>query len=101
MGFCCVDQPRFRSLIPPIAVVTAPIAYVRFHGRNAEKWWNHQEAWERYDYQYTEEELREWVPKIRQMDQEATLTLAYANNHWQGQAVGTATMLQRLLEEAM
>ena len=101
MGFCCVDQPRFRSLIPPIAVVTAPIAYVRFHGRNAEKWWNHQEAWERYDYRYTEEELQEWVPKIRRMDQEASLTLAYANNHWQGQAVSTAGMLQRLLEEAV
>jgi len=20
-GFCCVDQPRFKSLVPPVAVV--------------------------------------------------------------------------------
>ena len=35
-GFCCVDQPRFRSLVPPVAVVTGPVAYARFHGRNYE-----------------------------------------------------------------
>jgi uncharacterized protein YecE (DUF72 family) len=33
-GFCCVDQPRFKSLVPPVAVATGPVAYVRFHGRN-------------------------------------------------------------------
>lgn len=97
MGFCCVDQPRLRGLIPPVAVATGPIAYVRFHGRNAAKWWEHEEAWERYDYTYTDEELMEWVPKIRQLDQEARLTLVYMNNHWRGQAVGTARQLRRLL----
>jgi len=70
-GFCCVDQPRFESLIPPIAEATGPIAYVRFHGRNAAKWWRHDEAWERYDYTYTTEELAEWVPKIKKLDEQA------------------------------
>lgn len=98
LGFCCVDQPRFENLIPPIAVATAPIAYVRFHGRNREKWWQHEESWERYDYAYSDEELSEWVPKIRQLDAEASLTLVYMNNHWQGQAVGTARQLRTLLE---
>ncbi len=97
MGFCCVDQPRLRGLIPPIAVATGPIAYVRFHGRNAAKWWEHEEAWERYDYAYTDEELMEWVPKIRQLDEQASLTLVYMNNHWRGQAVGTARQFRRLL----
>jgi uncharacterized protein YecE (DUF72 family) len=100
LGFCCVDQPRFSNLIPPIAVVTGPIAYVRFHGRNREKWWQHEEAWERYDYAYSDEELMEWVPKIRQLDAEASLTLVYMNNHWRGQAVGTARQLRSLLEKA-
>ncbi len=99
MGFCCVDMPRLRGLIPPIARVTGPVAYVRFHGRNAQKWWRHQEAWERYDYAYSDEELSEWVPKIHRLDQEASLTLVYANNHWQGKAVKTAQRLRELLEE--
>ena len=96
-GFCCVDQPRFESLIPPIAEATGPIAYVRFHGRNAAKWWRHDEAWERYDYSYTTEELAEWVPKIKKLDEQAEMTFAFANNHWQGQAVDTARQLKMLL----
>jgi uncharacterized protein YecE (DUF72 family) len=99
-GFCCVDQPRFKSLVPPVAVATGPVAYVRFHGRNREKWWQHDEAWERYDYTYSDGELVEWVDKIRQLDEEAPLTLVYMNNHWQGQAVGTARQLKRLMGEA-
>jgi uncharacterized protein YecE (DUF72 family) len=97
-GFCCVDEPRFESLMPPVAVATGPVAYVRFHGRNAKKWWKHAEAWERYDYSYSDEELMEWLPKIRQLDEEAPLTLVYMNNHWQGQAVGTARQLRMLME---
>ncbi len=101
LGFCCVDQPRFRNLIPPVAVATGPVAYVRFHGRNREKWWQHDEAWERYDYSYSEEELQEWVPKIRGLDEEASVTLVYMNNHWQGQAVHSARKFLALMEESM
>jgi len=100
LGYCCVDQPRFKSLVPPVAVVTAPVAYVRFHGRNDEKWWKHDEAWERYNYSYTDEELEEWVPKIQHLDEEAPLTLVYMNNHWQGQSVGSARQLRMLLEDS-
>ncbi|HDQ71198.1 MAG TPA: DUF72 domain-containing protein [Chloroflexi bacterium] len=99
LGFCCVDQPRFDKLVPPVAVATAPVAYVRFHGRNRAKWWRHDEAWERYDYAYRDEELAEWVPKIEQLDDRAQLTLVYMNNHWQGQAVGAARQLKKLMEE--
>jgi len=97
LGFCCVDQPRLKGLIPPIAEATGPVAYVRFHGRNAAKWWCHDEAWERYDYTYTTEELAEWAPKIKSLDEQAELTFAFANNHWQGQAVDTARQLKMLL----
>lgn len=97
LGFCCVDEPRLKGLLPPIAVLTSPVAYVRFHGRNAKKWWQHENAWERYDYTYREEELREWQPKIRSLDEKAEKTFVFANNHWQGQAVGTARQLRMLL----
>jgi uncharacterized protein YecE (DUF72 family) len=98
LGFCCVDEPRLKGLLPPVAEATAPVAYVRFHGRNAAKWWQHDEAWERYDYTYSDEELEEWVPKIQKLEQRAETTFLFANNHWQGQAVGTARQLKMLLE---
>ncbi len=99
LGYCCVDEPRLPGLIPPVAVATSPIAYVRFHGRNASKWWQHEAAWQRYDYTYSEEELAEWRPKIHSLDSQAEVTFVFANNHWQGQAVGTARQLRLLLEE--
>ncbi len=98
LGYCCVDEPRLEGLLPPIARATGPVAYVRFHGRNAAKWWQHEEAWERYDYSYTPEELAEWVPKIKQLDQAAPLTLVFTNNHWRGQAVATARQLKLMLD---
>jgi uncharacterized protein YecE (DUF72 family) len=100
MGFCCVDEPRLSGLIPPVARATSPVAYVRFHGRNAEKWWRHDEPWERYDYTYSDEELREWVPKIRGLAEESDVVYCFANNHWVGQAVDTARQLRLLLAES-
>ena len=98
LGFCCVDEPRLRGLLPPIAEATSSITYVRFHGRNAQKWWQHEEAWQRYDYTYSRQELEEWVPKIRELDAQAEHTYVFTNNHWQGQAVDTARQLRLLLE---
>lgn len=100
LGFCAVDEPRFRSLMPPIARATGPVGYVRFHGRNYEKWWQHEHAWERYDYTYSEEELQEWVPKLRRLEAETEVTLVYANNHYRGQSLDTVAKLRRLLAAA-
>jgi uncharacterized protein YecE (DUF72 family) len=97
LGFCSVDEPQLKGLMPPVAVATGPVAYVRFHGRNAAKWYAHAEAWERYDYTYSTEELREWAPKLRELDAEAPLTLVYFNNHFRGQAVHGARDLGQLL----
>jgi len=97
LGFCCVDEPRLKGLLPPVAVATAPVAYVRFHGRNAAKWYNHEQAWERYNYTYSPAELAEWEPKLRELDAAAELTLVYFNNHYVGQAVRGARDLGQLL----
>jgi uncharacterized protein YecE (DUF72 family) len=100
LGYCCVDEPRLKGLIPPIAVATAPVAYVRFHGRNAQKWWRHEHAYERYDYEYSPQELEEWVPKIHRLDSTAQNTFVFTNNHYRGGAVRTAQQLRELLEGA-
>jgi uncharacterized protein YecE (DUF72 family) len=97
LGFCCVDQPQFNNLIPPLARATSPVAYVRFHGRNYDKWWQHDHAWERYDYSYGKEELLEWVPRLKSLKSESEITLAYANNHYRGQSLDTVRQLRALL----
>ncbi len=93
LGFCSVDEPYF----PRVAQVTANIAYVRFHGRNYKKWWKHEHAYERYDYTYSSEELKEWTPKIEEMDQAAENTFVFANNHYRAQGIDTARQLKLLL----
>lgn len=97
LGFCCVDEPRLEGLMPPEARATAPVAYVRFHGRNARKWWEHEQAWERYDYSYPDGELREWVPRLKLLDDEAEVVLVYANNHYRSQSVDTLRALRSML----
>jgi uncharacterized protein YecE (DUF72 family) len=96
-GFCCVDEPELPGLMPPTVRSTSDIAYVRFHGRNADKWWQHDHAWERYDYSYEEEELKEWKPRIEALHAESPLTLVYANNHYRGQSVETLRKLEKIL----
>ena len=97
LGFCCVDEPSLKGLMPRVARATSPLSYVRFHGRNAAKWWRHDEAWERYNYLYTEEELEEWVPKVRALDAESQKTYVLYNNCHAGHAARNAKMMQTLL----
>ena len=98
LGFCCVDEPPLPNLLPPIVEATAEIGYVRFHGRNSAKWWQHEQAHERYDYSYTPQELSEWLPKIHKLDSVVEKTFVFANNHWRGQAVSTIRQLRLMLD---
>lgn len=97
-GYVCVDGPALKGLPGPAAICTASIAYVRFHGRNAQKWWRHEQPYERYDYLYTEEELREWVPGIQKLAGKAEKVFVAFNNHFRGQAVENARQMRNLLE---
>jgi uncharacterized protein YecE (DUF72 family) len=96
-GFCCVDEPALPGLMPPVVRATGPLAYVRFHGRNAKQWWDHEQAWQRYDYTYRPEDLADWIPRLRQLDSQRPLTLVYANNHYRGQSVQALRLLKQML----
>jgi uncharacterized protein YecE (DUF72 family) len=167
LGYVSVDEPDLAGLVPPIARRTGSIAYVRFHGRNREKWWGAEsstrgapdrgkgrgkEAAEpataqagkrikagaragstlggpggdlggdfgplfsgtpdhppeapesprtsstRYDYSYSESELKEWVEKIREMTEKAKKTFVFFNNCHVGQAATSAKLMRKLLE---
>jgi uncharacterized protein YecE (DUF72 family) len=99
LGFCCVDEPQLEGLFPSLIHPTSSIGYLRFHGRNAAKWWNAKEGWERYDYQYSKQELEEWAPKILTLQSQTQKTFVLFNNHHAGQAVINARMLKELLGE--
>jgi uncharacterized protein YecE (DUF72 family) len=99
-AFVNIDQPRLPDNLPATNRAGAPLAYYRFHGRNAEKWFGPDTSNEqRYDYLYSEEELDPWVERIRDGAVRAGRGGVYAilNNHFRGQAVTNALMLQREL----
>ncbi|HVE72053.1 MAG TPA: DUF72 domain-containing protein [Thermoanaerobaculia bacterium] len=91
-----VDQPLFSDSVKPADTVTGAIAYARLHGRNYEKWFAHQESWERYNYLYSERELEPWVERIGKMAKNKD-TYVITNNHFRGQAILNAGDLKESL----
>lgn len=93
--FCNIDQPVIGDSIPPTSYVTGKAAYIRFHGRNYEKWFAaSDDPAERYNYLYTEQELAPWVEKIREILEKKIDTYVITNNHWHGKAAHTALMIR-------
>ncbi|MGH9194343.1 MAG: DUF72 domain-containing protein [Acidimicrobiia bacterium] len=101
LGFCAVDEPDLEGLLPPLTLLTAEDAYVRFHGRNARNWWSSGEPslGDRYDYDYRADELREWVGKIRELADRARRTYLFFNNCHAGQAARSAKLMQEMLRQ--
>jgi uncharacterized protein YecE (DUF72 family) len=116
LGYVSVDEPDLPGLVPPIARATIPLSYVRFHGRNKANWWGSGEkaggagrigggaggarasAGDRYDYLYSEAELKEWAEKIRDLSRKTQKTFVFFNNCHVGQAAAGAKLMRRLLE---
>ena len=96
VGFVDVDQPLFHDSVKPADIATGPLAYVRLHGRNYEKWFAHAETWERYDYLYEKSELEPWVDRIQSMSRERD-TYVVTNNHFRGQAIVNAVEIKDML----
>lgn len=99
MTLCNVDQPRLPALFPITSIVTTDMAYVRFHGRNAESWYQPEDPGDRYAYRYSEEELLPWVERIRQLVERADRTFVLFNNHRDGFAPANARTFQGLLRQ--
>ena len=106
MSWVVVDAPKVAAANVPdtLVAVTSPIAYVRFHGRNAATW-NARggTAATRFDHLYAEDELREWVSPLRELAGAAEQAYAFFNNNNQtdgvAQAPAGAYLLRRLLDE--
>ena len=84
LAYVVVDEP----VLPIRLEVTAPFAYVRWHGHGAPVW---------YDYRYGADELEAWVPRIAALAERADRIYGFFNNHFRGDAVANATELSEAL----
>jgi uncharacterized protein YecE (DUF72 family) len=104
LPYVCVDMPQgFESSVPPVsAATTDDLAMVRFHGRNLLAWEHKGDtASERFRYDYPSAELKEWVPKIEHLAEEARETHVLMNNCYRDFAVRNARELAGMLHLAL
>ncbi len=92
-----IDEPKFSSSIAAEVPLTSVFAYLRFHGRNAEMWWQ-GDSETRYKYIYSPEEIEELSGRVKKTAENTKLTFAFFNNHWQGYAPRNAVDLQKSLQ---
>ncbi|WBC08527.1 DUF72 domain-containing protein [Micromonospora sp. WMMA1947] len=97
LPFVCVDMPQgHKSSVPPVLAATADLAVVRFHGHSDK--WTSKDIHEKFGYDYSERELRDWAPKLRELAGEAGQTHVLMNNCYQDYAQRNATTLAGLLD---
>ncbi len=97
VAFCNIDQPSLGKAITPSEHVTAAIGYVRLHGRNYQQWFDSDSRNDRYNYLYTEPELKGWKTRIDTIAGKAGKTFVIANNHFEGKAAVNALQLKHML----
>ena len=111
------DSPRIegaKNLVPTVVAATAPVLRPLPRAQRVDLEPPRRERAERFDYLYTEEELREWVEPLRELAGRAEQAYAFFNNNaqsqqadpdpgggaeWVAQAPTNAVMLRSLLEE--
>jgi uncharacterized protein YecE (DUF72 family) len=99
VAYTSVDEPQgTRASVPPVAAATSDLAVVRFHGRRAETWAKQGVGVEeRFKYLYSEDELKEWLPKIERLASETKQVHALMNNCYADYGVRNAGQLASLL----
>ena len=100
LPFVCVDEPQgFKSSVPPLAQTTSDIALVRFHGRNRSTWEKQGiTTAERFNYLYQENELREWVPRIKYLAEKTQQCHVLFNNCHEDKAVSNARQIRLMFD---
>jgi len=83
-AYCIVDEP----LLPPELHLTSPIGYIRWHGHGEHLW---------YNYRYTKQQLREWVPKVKEVAKNSRKIFGIFNNHFHGYAPENCLQIMQML----
>jgi uncharacterized protein YecE (DUF72 family) len=84
-----------RDSIPPVLAATAGLAVVRLHGHSDK--WDSKDIHERLGYRYTDDELKEWAPKVAALARDAEDTHVLFNNCYRDYAQANAGQLAALL----
>ncbi len=103
VGFCNIDLPVIGKSLEPSARATGPVGYVRLHGRRYDTWFSDDEtiaSFERYNYLYSEGELRPWAARVDKVAKAARDVYVITNNHYQGKGVVNALQLISMLKES-
>jgi uncharacterized protein YecE (DUF72 family) len=99
VAFCNIDQPLFKNSIKPSAVsTTSDFAYVRLHGRNTEDWFREGAGRDdRYNYLYAQDELQDWIDRIKSLGMKSGKVFVITNNHYRGQAMANALQIKNMI----
>lgn len=100
IGYVNVDEPKLKGLLPKQEIVTSDVAYIRFHGRNEKNWWDGQGS-ARYDYEYNQDQLKEWLTNINNILKKTYKTFIFFNNHPNGQAIRNAQQMMNILNDQL
>lgn len=99
--YVTVDEPQYGTLdtVPFLPEATTDIAYFRFDGRNRENWLKKGvETAQRYNYSYSDKELKEFRASVVDIAKKAKATFAMFNNCYRDYAVKNAVRLRDLID---
>lgn len=95
-----IDEPKFRFSIRQNALPNVTgFYYMRLHGRNAAQWWRHDKSEDRYNYLYSNDELKEFSETAKAAKELVRKAYLYTNNHFAAQSVVNAVMLKAQMGE--
>jgi uncharacterized protein YecE (DUF72 family) len=95
-----IDEPKFRlSIRQDLRPNAKDFYYMRLHGRNAAQWWKHDKSEDRYNYLYSEAELKPIAEAVSKARALVKKQYVYLNNHFAAQAVADAAVLRHMLDE--
>ena len=95
-----IDEPQFRFSIEQNRLPNVKgFYYMRLHGRNAEQWWKHDKAEDRYNYLYSTDELKEFSDAAGAARRIVKKAYLYTNNHFSAKSVANAVMIKQQLGE--
>lgn len=102
--FC--DMPDLKNL-PAVSFensvyskIMGPQAYIRLHGRNEQNWYANDSSnngSSRYDYGYSPEEIKAFVPVVHIIKNAGKKGQIFFNNHPKGNGAKNAAMLKEML----
>ena len=79
-----------------MVTATSDLAVMRFHGHSDK--WTSRNIYEKFGYEYSEKELKGWVPKLERLSREAAKVHVLMNNCRDDFAQRNAAELRAMLD---